>query len=150
VTLSESPHDQLNITRPRDASPSVTPLNAEVPTVTVNEDLAAFLAAVRDLHSSDPAIRRPAIAVLLQLARGRSSVQTDAECVLTEEFGPYAVTEGLGGCSGPIEFVEVCDGNCRACVWLWQDQPVSCPQQVPAPQPTAPTACRSRQCQENV
>jgi hypothetical protein len=56
--------------------------------VTVNEDLAAFLAAVRALHSSDPAIRRAAIAVLLHLARGESSVQIDAECAVTEAFGP--------------------------------------------------------------
>jgi hypothetical protein len=93
---------------------------------TVNEDLATLLAAVRALHSSDPAIRRPAIAILLHLAREQSSVQTDAECVLMEEFGPCAITEGIGGCSGPIEFVEVCDGNCRSCVWLWQEQPASC------------------------
>lgn len=122
--------------------------------VTVNEDVAAFLAAVRALHSGDPAVRRPAIAVLLQLARGQSSAQTDAECVLTEEFGPYALTDGLGGCSAPIEVVEVCDGNCRSCVWLWQDHPASCSQhssgvpEIPDPQPTALAGCRSRQRRE--
>lgn len=132
------------------------PADWQNPMVTVNEDLAAFLAAVRALHSSDPAVRRPAIAVLLQLGRGQSCVQTDAERVVTEEFGPYAVTDGLGGCSAPIEFVEVCDGNCRSCVWLWQDQPASCSQhnldlpEVSDPEPTALASCRSRQRKEIV
>jgi hypothetical protein len=148
--MPQSPHDQLNVRRPWDASPSEGLLSGRNTMVTANEDLAAFLAAVRALHSSDPAIRRPAIAVLLHLARGESSVQIDAECAVTEEFGPYAVTEGIGGCSGPIEFVEICDGNCRSCVWLWQEQPAhsSDMPEVSDPQPTPLAGCRSRQSKE--
>lgn len=123
--------------------------------VTVNDDLAAFLAAVRALHSSDPAIRRRAIATLLQLASGESSVQIDAERAVTEEFGPYAVTDGLGGCSAPVDVVEVCDGNCPSCVWLWQEQPASysqCSSVMPKVADLQPAlvSCRSRRRKEIV
>lgn len=90
------------------------------------DDLAVYMAAVRALHSDDPTVRRPAISVLLEFARrGQSVVRAHAEGALTQEFGPYAVSEGLSGCSAPIEVVEGCDGNCRSCVWLWLNQPDS-------------------------
>jgi hypothetical protein len=86
------------------------------------DELDPLLAAIRALRSDDPTIRRPAISMLLNLARqgqGRSGR------VLTEEFGPYAPSEDLSGCSAPIETVHGCDGNCRSCVWLWLDRPSS-------------------------
>jgi hypothetical protein len=87
----------------------------------LKDELDALLAAIRALQSDDPTIRRPAISMLLELARlGHGLVRAEAELVLTEEFGPYAVSEGLSGCSAPIEVVDACDGNCRSCVWLWQ------------------------------
>jgi hypothetical protein len=92
--------------------------------------LSVLLAAVRALRSDDPAIRRPAISMLLELARqDHGTIRTTAERVLTDEFGPYAVSDGLPGCSAPIEAVEVCDGNCRSCVWLWLDRPSASAQQ---------------------
>jgi hypothetical protein len=88
------------------------------------DDRAYVLTAIRALQSDDPTIRRPAVSMLLELARqGHGAARADAERVLTEEFGPYAVCEGLSGCSAPIEVVHTCDGNCRACVWLWHDPP---------------------------
>ena len=96
------------------------------PMSTQQDGLVIYMAAVRALHSDDPTIRRPAIAALLELARrGLGTVRANAERALTQEFGPYAVTEGLSGCSAPIEVVDVCDGKCRSCVWLWLDQPES-------------------------
>lgn len=93
------------------------------PMSTQQDGVAVYMEAVRALQSDDPAIRRPAISVLLELARrGQGAVRTNAERALTREFGPYAVSEGLPGCSAPIEVVDVCDGNCRACVWLWLDK----------------------------
>ena len=89
------------------------------------DDLISYLAAVRALQSDDPETRRPAISMLLELARhDRGVVRIHAERALTDEFGPYAVSEGLSGCSGPIEAVNACDGNCRSCVWLWEDRPI--------------------------
>ena len=94
------------------------------PMSTQQDDFAVYMAAVRALHSDDPTVRRPAISVLLEFARrGQGVVRAYAERALTQEFGPYAVSEGLSPCSAPIEVVEVCDGNCRCCVWLWLNQP---------------------------
>jgi len=88
------------------------------------DGLASYLAAANALRSGDPTTRRPALSELLELARGCQGVlRSNAERLLTEEFGPYAVSEGLSGCSAPIEVVHACDGNCSSCVWLWQDPP---------------------------
>ncbi len=93
--------------------------------MSTDKDFVNYLAAVRALQSDDPKVRRPAISMLLELARqGPGAVPAHAERALTEEFGPYAVSDGLSGCSAPIEAVNACDGNCRSCVWLWEDWPV--------------------------
>jgi len=117
---------------------------------TQQDGLAVYMAAVRALHSDDPTVRRPAISVLLELARrGHGSVRANAEQALTKEFGPYAVSEGLQGCSAPIEVVDACDGNCRACVWLWLEPPelallhASVVEPDRDPQPVASTDCPS-------
>jgi hypothetical protein len=87
--------------------------------------LNSFFSAVIGLRSHDPAVRRPAVSTLLDLAcHAQGPAQLSAAQALVEEFGPYAVTHGLSGCSAPIDVVESCDGHCRTCVWLWQDKPV--------------------------
>ena len=93
--------------------------------MSTDKDFVSYLAAVRALQSDDPKVRRPAISMLLELARqDPGAVPAHAERALTEEFGPYAVSEGLSGCSAPIEAVNACDGDCRSCIWLWEDRPV--------------------------
>ncbi len=93
----------------------------------LNDDLSAYFIAVSSLRSADPAVRRPALSVLLKLVRGgKGPVQARAERALAKEFGPYAVSEGLSGCVGSIEAVHSCcedDRDCRACPWLWEDAP---------------------------
>lgn len=60
---------------------------------------------------------------ILGLARqGMGPIRARASRVLTEEFGPYALTEGLPACTAPVRVVEKCDGNCRSCPWLWLGQ----------------------------
>lgn len=87
-------------------------------------DLAAYFRAVHAMRSDDAAIRRPAISTLLGLARQPPGpLQARAAQVLNEEFGPYAVSDGLCGCCAPFAIVESCDGNCRACAWLWDELP---------------------------
>ena len=93
--------------------------------MSTDKDFVRYLAAVRALQSDDPKVRRPAISMLLELARqDPGAVPAHAERALTEEFGPYAVSDGLSGCSAPIEAVNACDGDCRSCIWLWEDRPV--------------------------
>ena len=59
-------------------------------------------------------------------AQTAGAIRARAERTLTEEFGPYAVTEGMPPCAAPIRLVEECDGCCGSCAWLWLDpQPVS-------------------------
>ncbi|HEX5328242.1 MAG TPA: hypothetical protein VFW75_16355 [Acetobacteraceae bacterium] len=92
----------------------------------LDNSLSAYFASVRALRSADPSTRRPAISTLLELARRpKGPVQASAERALTGEFGPYAVTDGLSGCSGPTEAVLACcaDGReCRSCAWFWPDR----------------------------
>ncbi len=91
----------------------------------LNDDLSAYFVAVSSLRSADPSVRRPALSVLLILARGsKGPVQARAERALAKEFGPYAVSEGLSGCVGSPGAVHACcddDRDCRACPWLWED-----------------------------
>jgi hypothetical protein len=101
-------------------------------------DLAAYFAAARALRSELPVIRRPAITVLLDLARRATGpIRARAERALREQFGPYVVSEGLSGCAAPIEIVEKCDGNCSECPWFWRDtQPLDSEDEaVLAPEP---------------
>ncbi len=90
-----------------------------------DNDLSAYFVAVNSLRSPDPATRRPAIAVLLQLARGREGpVQRRAERALAQEFGPYVRNEGIGACAAPAATVIDCcaEGwDCRTCEWLWTE-----------------------------
>ena len=87
------------------------------------EELAAYLFYAQALHSDVPEVRRPAIAALMQMARQSSGLcRVNAERALVAEFGPYAVSHGLSGCSGPIEAVYACNEegrDCRNCPWLW-------------------------------
>lgn len=89
----------------------------------LDDDLSDYFVAVSSLRSADPAVRRPALSVLLGLARGsKGPVQASAERALAKEFGPYAVTEGLSGCAGPMDAVLACcadDTDCRTCPWVW-------------------------------
>ena len=92
-------------------------------------NLAEYFASVRGLQSDDPLVRRPAISALLELARrAKGAVRLHAEQALIQEFGPYAVTDGLGGCAGPIEAVRACYGEgleCRSCPWVWLEQEIA-------------------------
>ena len=92
-----------------------------------SQELTGYFAAACALRSDLPAVRRPAITALLELAREAiGPIRTRAELTLNEEFGPYAVTEGMPPCAAPIRLVEECDGCCGSCAWLWLDpQPVS-------------------------
>lgn len=88
--------------------------------ISSQDDLAAYFVAVHAMRSDDALIRRPAISTLFRLARQLpGSLQTRAARVLNEEFGPYAVSDGLSGCCAPFAIVESCDGECRACAWVW-------------------------------
>lgn len=94
-----------------------------------NDAIAAYFLAASALRSDVPVLRRPAIAALLELARqATGSVRVGAERALTEEFGPFAVSEGLSGCAAPIKVVERCDGTCRVCPWLWLNDGAAVPQ----------------------
>jgi hypothetical protein len=91
----------------------------------LDDDLSTYFVAVRSLRSADPSVRRPAVSALLELARGsKGPVQARAERVVAKEFGPYAVSEGLSGCAGPMEAVVACcasDEDCRSCAWIWRE-----------------------------
>jgi hypothetical protein len=95
----------------------------------LDDDLSAYFVAVSSLRSADPSVRRPALSVLLGLARGsKGPIQASAERALAKEFGPYAVSEGLSGCAGPMEAVFACcadDSDCRTCPWMWEDEPLT-------------------------
>ncbi len=101
-----------------------------------SEDVTGYFAAACALRSDIPAVRRPAITTLLELARhSHGAIRHSAERALIEEFGPYSVDEGLPACAAPIQVVEECNGDCRSCAWLWLDpQPVS--EHTPAAVPT--------------
>ena len=72
----------------------------------LDDDLSDYFVAVSSLRSADPAVRRPALSVLLGLARGsKGPVQASAERALAKALGPYAVTEGLSDCAEPMEAV---------------------------------------------
>jgi hypothetical protein len=87
------------------------------------DDLTTYFRAACALRSDSPDVRRPAIGALLELSRQATGpIRARAERALTEQFGPYAVSEGLPGCSAPIGVVEACDGDCRSCVWLWLNE----------------------------
>ena len=87
------------------------------------QDLTGYFAAACGLRSDFPTVRRPAIAALLELAQQATGpVRASAERSLTEEFGPYAISEGLPACTAPARVVEACDGDCRSCPWLWLDE----------------------------
>jgi hypothetical protein len=92
----------------------------------LDDDLSAYFLAVSSLRSGDPSVRRPALAALLELARGsKGPVQLRAERAVAKEFGPYAVREGLSGCAAPMEAVLACcddDRECRSCPWQWKDE----------------------------
>lgn len=86
-------------------------------------ELTSYFTAMCDLRQELSAVRRSAIAALVELARQTTGpVRVNAERTLTKEFGPYAVGEGLPSCVAPIRLVEECDGNCRSCEWLWLNQ----------------------------
>ena len=93
------------------------------------DQAAACFLALRALKSDDPSIRRPAIAMLIDLAQQATScIRAGASAALAREFGPYAVSEGLSGCAAPISTVHQCDAegwDCHACVWLWNPPPSS-------------------------
>jgi hypothetical protein len=75
----------------------------------LDDDLSDYFVAVSSLRSADPAVRRPALSVLLGLARGsKGPVRASAERALAKEFGPYAVTEGLSDCAGPMDTLLAC------------------------------------------
>lgn len=101
-----------------------------------SQDVTDYFTAACALRSDLPAVRRPAITPLLELARRSTGpIRTNAERLLTEEFGPYAVAEGMPPCAAPIGIVEECNGDCRSCAWLWLNpQPLSdeSPAAVPA------------------
>ena len=87
------------------------------------DGIAAYFSAACALRSDSPAVRRPAVSMLLELARHATGpVRARAERALTEQFGPFVVSDGLPGCAAPIGVVEGCDGNCLSCVWLWGGQ----------------------------
>jgi len=95
----------------------------------LDDDLSAYFVAVSSLRSADPSVRRPGLSVLLGLAGGsKGPIQASAERALVKEFGPNAVSEGLSGCAGPMEAVFACsadDRDCRACPWMWEDDPLT-------------------------
>ena len=95
----------------------------------LEDDLSHYFVAVSSLRSADPSVRRPALSVLLGLARGcKGPVQARAERALAKEFGPYAVSERLSGCAAPMEAVLACcadDRDCRECPWLWEEEPLT-------------------------
>lgn len=87
------------------------------------DELTDYFAAASALRSDVPAVRRPAIQALLELVgHSRGSVRASAERTLIEEFGPDAVSEGLPPCTAPYQVAERCDGNCKSCAWLRQDE----------------------------
>ena len=91
-----------------------------------DRDLSAYFGHLRALRSDDPAIGRPAVSGLLELARKAAGpIQAHAERILTAEFGPYFVSDGMSGCIGPIDAVHACDAEgraCRYCPWLWPEE----------------------------
>lgn len=93
-----------------------------------DEDLSAYFQAARGLRSDDPSIRRPAIWTLIALAQQQvtAPIRARAAAALTDEFGPFAVTDGLSGCAAPVPEVHECDAygwDCRSCAWLWNPPP---------------------------
>jgi len=94
----------------------------------IDEPLLYFLAC-RDLRSDQPAVRRPAITVLLALAgQAAKPIRARACKVLAKEFGPYVVTHGLKGCAAPLSvFCDCLDEGprCNTCPWQWsyEDSP---------------------------
>lgn len=93
-------------------------------TVPSSQKVTDYFAAASALRSDFPAVRRPAITALLEIARQTTGpIRASAERTLTEEFGPYAVTEGMPPCAAPMRVVEECDGCCGSCSWLWFDPP---------------------------
>jgi hypothetical protein len=69
-------------------------------------DATAYFLSSQALRSDDPAVRRPAISTLIALAQHAVvPVSARASAVLTKEFGPFAVTEGLSGCAAPLSVV---------------------------------------------
>ena len=91
-----------------------------------------YFRAYQDLKSDDPSVRRPAISTLIALAQQSARpIGIRASLALTREFGPFAVTEGLGGCAAPLAVVHKCDAedwDCRTCPWLWRPQSPMCSQ----------------------
>ena len=89
------------------------------------DDLAAYFAAACALRSEAPPARRSAIEALLELARRMSGpVRARARRTLIQEFGPYAVEEGMPLCTAPMRIVERCEDDCRSCPWLRLNQPL--------------------------
>lgn len=94
-----------------------------------NDGITAYFSAACGLRSDVPALRRPAIAALLELARQATGrVRDRAKDALTEQFGPFVVSDGLSGCAAPIRVVEQCDSNCQVCPWLWLNEGTAIPQ----------------------
>jgi len=88
-----------------------------------NDGITAYFYAACALRSDVPALRRPAILALLELARQATGrVRDRAKDALAEQFGPFAVSDGLSGCVAPIGVVEQCDTNCQVCPWLWLNE----------------------------
>lgn len=89
----------------------------------MNSDVLTYFEAARLLRTYDPATRRPAVRILIDLARGASDpIRTRSQDLLVEQFGPYAGGGALPGCVAPISEVQICDEqerDCRLCPWLW-------------------------------
>ena len=73
----------------------------------LEDQAAAYFSSSQALKSDDPAVRRAAISTLIDLAhRASTPIRARASAILAKEFGPYAVTEGLSGCTAPISTAE--------------------------------------------
>lgn len=66
-----------------------------------SEDVTGYFAAACALRSDIPAVRRPAITTLLELARhSHGAIRHSAERALIEEFGPVLGGRGAAGLRG--------------------------------------------------
>jgi hypothetical protein len=107
------------------AKQSIAPTRGQPAAIRVSPDNETILYfnSSRQLQSHDPALRRPAIATMTALARQATTpISRRASAILEDEFGPFAVSHGLPGCSAPLSEVVRCDAegrDCRACPWVW-------------------------------
>lgn len=92
-----------------------------------DNEILAYFRSCQGLRSDDPSIRRPAISTLITLAhQAIMPIRVRARAALTQEFGPFAVTDGLSGCAAPPAAVYACSSegrDCRTCAWAWRSAP---------------------------